>query len=337
MIPVMMIPTMTLSRFIYSEESKHRHSTGELSDLLNSIAVGIKMITKLVATSGFRGLEGYTGNINVQGEETTKLDDEADAILVEVLGSSRHFGLLVSEERDGEIETKIDDDTAKYVVAFDPLDGSSNIGSNIPVGTIFTIFEKKDPSRAANRNDFLQVGRRVVASGYSVYGAKTSFVYSCGDGAHGFTLDPMIGEFVLTEENIKMPERGKYYSTNEGYTNVWLKETKSYIDLLKSENQEMGLPLGTRYVGSLVADFDRTLRKGGVFLHPATTKRSRGKLRLLYECIPLAFIAEQAGGMAMDGEKDILDIQPEALHDRCPFIVGSKWEMDLYRKKFCGS
>ncbi|MEZ4754749.1 MAG: class 1 fructose-bisphosphatase [Bdellovibrionota bacterium] len=327
-----MIPTMTLSRFIYAEELKHPHSTGELSDLLNSIAVGVKMIAKLVATAGFRDLEGYTGNINVQGEQTTKLDDQADSILVEILGSSRHFGLLVSEERDGEIETQLDDAKAKYVVAFDPLDGSSNIGSNIPVGTIFTIFEKKDAKRAANRDDFLQTGRKVVASGYSVYGAKTSFVYSCGFGVHGFTLDPMIGEFLLTEENIKMPERGKYYSTNEGYATVWLEETKKYIELLKSENKEFNFPLSGRYVGSLVADFDRTLRKGGVFLHPATSNRSRGKLRLLYECIPLAFIAEQAGGGAVDGIQDVLDIQPEALHDRCPFITGSKWEMDLYRK-----
>ncbi|MCB0330518.1 MAG: fructose-1,6-bisphosphatase, partial [Bdellovibrionales bacterium] len=194
----MSIPTETLARFVHHSESNHPQATGELSDLLTSIGVGVKMIGHLVASAGFSGISGYTGNTNVQGELTHQLDEDADSILVDLLGSSGHFGSLVSEERDGAVETKAVRKGAKYVVAFDPLDGSSNIGSNIPVGTIFTIFKVQDPAAGARVEDFLQSGRNVVAAGYSVYGAKTSFVYSAGNGVHGFTLDRTIGEFVLT-------------------------------------------------------------------------------------------------------------------------------------------
>lgn len=325
-----MIPRHTLARFITSNERLHPESTGELSDLLMCISVGVKMISSLVATAGFKGLHGYSGRVNVQGEETSRLDDEADAVLVELLGASDNFGLLVSEERDDAIQTESNGSDAKYVVAFDPLDGSSNIGSNIPVGTIFTILRKLDPKGPATKEDFLQNGRSVVAAGYSVYGAKTSFVYSCGNGVHGFTLDPEIGEFVLTEEDMKIPARGPYYSVNEGYNAIWGEKMRSYVSMLKSEDAERGLPYSSRYVGSLVADFDRTLRKGGIFLHPANSKRERGKLRLLYECMPLAFILEVAGGRATDGIKNVLDVDPVTIHDRCPFIAGGVDDMALF-------
>jgi len=323
-----MIPTQTLVRFIHSEGRKHADSTGELSDLLSSIALSVKIISNLVATSGFKGLQGYTGQTNVQGEKTYALDREADEILVQLLSSSGHFGLLVSEERDSVIATEFGHESAKYVVAFDPIDGSSNIGSNIPVGTIFTILRKQDGKRPANTGDFLQTGRHIVAAGYSVYGAKTSFVYSCGNGVHGFTLDPNIGEFVLTEEKLVMPEKGNIYSVNEGSSREWNAGMKGFIEDIKYSTNEK--PYTGRYVGSLVSDFDRNLRKGGIFLHPANSSRPDGKLRLLYECMPLAYIAEQAQGRAIDGSRDILDILPDDIHQRCPFIVGGKAEIERF-------
>jgi fructose-1,6-bisphosphatase I len=307
------------------EEQKYPGSTGELSMLLSSIALGIKIIGNLVATAGFKGLSGYSGNVNVQGEQTHRLDEEADETLVGILGSSGHFGSLVSEERDEVVESEYQAEGAKYVVAFDPLDGSSNIGSNIPVGTIFTIFRKRNGNRRAFTDDFLQSGRSIVAAGYSVYGAKTSFVYSCGNGVHGFTLDPNIGEFMLTEKNIRMPDKGNIYSVNEGAAKDWTPDVASFVAALKGKESYT-----SRYVGSLVADFDRNLRKGGIFLHPANSKHPRGKLRLLYECMPLAYIAEQAGGMASNGLKNILDIQPRNIHERCPFIVGGKYEIEMF-------
>lgn len=323
-----MKPLQTLTRFIYSEQKKFSDTTGELSDLLSSIALAVKVIGQLVATAGFKGLTGYSGQTNVQGEKTFLLDDEADKVLFELLSTSGCFGSIVSEERDEATETVDAVDGAKYVVAFDPLDGSSNVGTNIPVGTIFTIFKKKT-SKKANESDFLQPGRKIVASGYSVYGAKTSFVYSCGQGVHGFTLDPDIGEFILTEENITLPGRGTTYSVNEGYTSLWDNKIQELVALLKTNDNPLGCPYSGRYVGSLVADFDRTLRQGGIFLHPANENKPNGKLRLLYECMPLAFIAEQAGGMAVGLDMHpILDREPKTIHDRSPYIAGSKAEIE---------
>lgn len=327
-----MIPTQTLTRFIHQKEREAPASTGELSDLLSSIALGSKLIGRLIATAGFKGLYGYTGKKNVQGESTQILDEQSDQILVELLGSSGHFGLLVSEEREKVVETNRGRKTAKYVVAFDPLDGSSNLGSNIPVGTIFSVFRKKDLSREASVDDFLQSGRNLVAAGYTIYGAKTSFVYSVGEGVHGFTLDSEIGEFLLTEEKIITPDRGSTYSTNEGNYARWHEPTRNFIDQLKKEDTARGTPYGARYVGSLVADFDRNLKRGGIFLYPGDSKAPRGKLRLLYECMPLAFVAEQAGGRAIDGEKNILDLHPSDIHERAPLIVGSKSEVDWYQE-----
>lgn len=288
------------------------------------------MIAQLVATAGFHGMQGYTGKTNVQGEATQILDEESDKILHELLGSSGHFGLLVSEERDTVQVASEGSGHAKYVVAFDPLDGSSNLGSNIPVGTIFSIWRKRSNARQAAIEDFFQSGRNLVASGYTVYGAKTTFVYSSGSGVHGFTLDPNIGEYILTEENIASPARGKTYSANEGNSLSWDKQVNDFIAQLKREDRDRGSPYGARYVGSLVADFDRNLKKGGIFLYPADKKNPRGKLRLLYECMPLAFIAEQAGGRAIDGQRSVLDIVPGDIHERCPFIAGSKFEVDWY-------
>lgn len=326
-----MIPTQTLNRFILSQARKYKHTTGELTDLLSSIVLGVKIIDQLIQTAGFKGLYGYTGKTNVQGEKTQILDEESDQVLVELLSSSGHFGLLVSEEHDTVLSSEFGRDDGKYVVAFDPLDGSSNLGSNIPVGTIFTILRKKETNRPANAEDFLQVGRNIVAAGYAIYGARTSFVYSSGTGVHSFTLDPQIGEFVLTDENLIMPERGTTYSVNEGNVSKWFPDTVEFINQIKQEDPVRKTPYSLRYVGSLVADFDRNLKQGGIFIYPPDIKNKRGKLRLLYECMPLAYIVEQAGGMAIDGDQDILDIEPKDIHERCPLIIGSKLEVQWYQ------
>ncbi|MBX7137268.1 MAG: class 1 fructose-bisphosphatase [Oligoflexia bacterium] len=329
-----MIPTQTLQRFIHSKQRQHSASTGELTDLLTAISLGVKMISRLVSTAGLKGLYGYSGVTNVQGEAQQILDQEADEILVQLLGSSGHFGSLVSEERDTVISSDQEAQLGlgrKYVVAFDPLDGSSNLGSNIPVGTIFCIFEKPNHGRKASNQDFLQSGKNIVAAGYAVYGAKTSFIYSSGDGVHGFIFDPSLGEFLLTEPELRMPERGSLYSVNEGNYHRWDKRMQRFVDTLKLTDKQAGTPYSSRYVGSLVADFDRNLKKGGVFLYPADNKNEQGKLRLLYECMPLAFIAEQAGGRAIDGQRNILDIVPQNIHERSPLIIGSKYEVDWYQ------
>jgi len=221
-----MVPTTTLNRFIQSQERQHREQltreregeipSGELSDLLSAVALGVKIIGNLISTSGLKGIGGYTAKVNVQGESVHALDEEADQILVEILGSSGHFGLLLSEERDSVIESARGHASAKYVLAFDPVDGSSNLGSNIPVGTIFCIFRKSDTGRVADQSDFLQSGRKIVAAGYGLYGSRTSFVYSAGRGVHEFILDPAIGEFMIMDPNIQSPARGSTYSINEG-------------------------------------------------------------------------------------------------------------------------
>lgn len=325
-----MIPTQTLSRFIHAQRRKFPESTGELSDLLVSISLGVKLISQMVATAGFKGLHGYTGETNLHGDEVKVLDEEADEVLVEVLGSSGHFGLLVSEERDSVIATDASHSEGKYVLAFDPLDGSSNIGSSIPTGTIFCILKKKDLDRPAVLDDFRQPGTSIVAAGYSVYGAKTSFVYTTGNGVHSFTLDPSIGEFVLTDENIKIPQSGSIYSVNEGNTAYWSEGVRGFVECLKGETATPKGPYSGRYVGSLVADFDRTLRKGGIFLYPVDSRRPQGRLRLLYECMPLAFIMEHAGGSAINGEQRIVDLVPRDIHERSALVVGSPHEVSMY-------
>jgi fructose-1,6-bisphosphatase I len=289
----------------------------------------------MVATAGFKGLSGYTDRKNSSGDTTHMLDEEADQVLVHLLGSSGHFGSLVSEEQDAAISTERGSESAKYVIAFDPLDGSSNIGSNIPTGTIFCIF-KRQHLGSASEQDFLQPGTAIVAAGYSVYGAKTSFVYSTGSGVHGFTLDPSIGEFLLTHENIRIPESGSIFSVNEGNTCFWNEPMQRFMHDLKAANATAKIPYTGRYVGSLVVDFDRTVRKGGIFLYPVDSKRPKGRLRLLYECMPLAFIMEQAGGRAVNGIGRILDVVPSDIHERSAFIAGGPSELAWFEKAVHG-
>ena len=378
-----MIPLKTLASVVREQERlinnlnpinpantniSEKITTGELSNLINSIGVGVKLISHLVATAGFKGLDGYSGKMNVQHELTRILDDQADEVLVQILGSSGHFGLIVSEERDTVVETDDFSQDAKYVVAFDPLDGSSNIGSNIPVGTIFTIFKKLDSQRSATKEDFLQTGENIVAAGYSIYGAKTSFVYTTGHGVKGFTLDPTIGEFVLTEDNIRIPSSGSIYSVNESYSYYWHSDIRKFIDYLKTppnfrdksvlaegnaktESQDallskiVNTEFTARYVGSLVSDFDRTIRKGGIFLYPASSKHPVGRLRLLYEVMPLAFIMKNAGGSTITSsyeginkneDLDVLKINPKDIHQRSSMVAGGESEILLFKQMVKG-
>lgn len=332
-----MIPTVTLHRFIQQQEREHRGATGELSELLAALALGTKLIRHEIVSSVFRGSQGYTGKTNVQGEQVHALDQEADEILVELLSSTGHFASLVTEERDAIVTTASDRAGAKYVVAFDPLDGSSNLTSNIPVGTIFSIWRKRDPNLSGSNADFMQPGRALVAAGYAVYGARTSFVYSAGQGVHGFTFDPAVGEFVLTERDLRCPPRGRTYSVNEGNAALWDEPLNRYIASLKDPGSDGKSAYAARYAGSLVADFDRNLKRGGIFLYPGDRKNPQGKLRLLYECIPLAFIAEQAGGAATTGEESILDLTPSDIHQRVPFVVGSSEEVAKFLQMIASS
>ncbi len=330
-----MIPTLTLNEVIDRDErALPGNCSGELSNLLTAIGLAVKVISQLVATAGFRGLYGYTDKINVHDEQTKLLDDEADKVLVTLLGRSGHFGSLVSEEQNTIILTEAPSNSGKYVVAFDPLDGSSHIGSNIPTGTIFAIYRRLSLTTPATVSDFLQPGSALIAAGYAIYGAKTSFVYSTGNGVHDFTLDPTIGEFLLTEENLKIPSGGKILSVNEANYPYWPQSLRNYIETRKIQKDGSSTGYTCRYVGTLVADVDRTIRKGGIFLYPPSSKHPNGRLRLLYECIPLAFLIEQAGGKAIDGHVStpLTARVPQNIHEKSGFIAGESAEITEYAK-----
>lgn len=315
----------TLESLITSGMRGAPGATGELSSLLNAIALAVRIIHTKVRAAGLAGMLGYTGETNVQGEAVQKLDVLANDILVAVLEKSGKCSLVASEELE---KVKALSESGKYVVAFDPLDGSSNIDVNISIGTIFCVLRATD--------GFIQPGSKIVAAGYSVYGSATTMVLSTGAGVHGFTLDPGVGEFFLSHPSIRCPEKGSIYSVNEGNFARWDDRVKKWAHWIKSEDKAQGLPYGHRYVGSLVADAHRTLLKGGIFAYPADKKSPEGKLRLLYEANPVAYIFEQAGGAATNGHARILDIQPKALHDRTPLVVGSKHDVEAFRQFVVG-
>jgi fructose-1,6-bisphosphatase I len=298
---------------------------GIFSSLVSGISLATKAIQAQVRRAGLGDQLGSAGDMNVQGEEQQKLDVYANQMLLHCLGRRDAVAMLVSEENEEPVTFDRDHD-GRYIVVFDPLDGSSNIDVNAPVGTIFSIFRRPesepDPTRAV-----LQPGSQQVAAGYIVYGSSTIFVYTAGRGVFGFTLDPSVGAFVLAFENMQMPKQGKYYSVNEASAEAFPPVYREYLARLRSGS--LG-EYSSRYVGSLVADFHRTLLKGGVFLYPPTKSYPQGKLRLMYEANPLAFIAEQAGGMATDGFGKITDIQPETIHQRTPLVIGSQAEMQAF-------
>jgi fructose-1,6-bisphosphatase I len=307
-------------------------ATGEFTSLLNALALAVRIIHTRVRAAGLAGMLGYTGETNVQGEEVQKLDAFANEVLCTVLEKSGRCAMVASEELE---QAKVLSETGKYIVCFDPLDGSSNIDVNISIGTIFCVLRAQS---AGGRllEGALQPGTKIVAAGYSVYGSATTLVLSTGAGVHGFTLDPGVGEFFLSHPNLTCPERGSTYSINEGNFARWDERVKKWDTWVKSEDKAQGLPYGHRYVGSLVADAHRTLMKGGIFAYPADKKSPGGKLRLLYEANPMAFLFEQAGGAGTNGVDRILDIAPRSLHDRTPLVLGSKHDVNVFRQFMLG-
>jgi len=284
-------------------------ATGEFTSLLSHVSLAIRMIASRVRQAGLADFLGYTGEVNVQGEAVQKLDAYSNDVLVNVLERSGHCGIIGSEELEG---AKTAGHPGKYIVLFDPLDGSSNIDLNVSIGTIFAVLRRQDPTSPPSVNEALRPGRDVIAAGYALYGPSTVLVLSTGQGVHVFTMDPNVGEFFLSQSNVRCPDKGALYSVNEGNHVRWTEGVQKWNAWIKSESKEEGRPYGHRYVGSLVADAHRTLLKGGIFAYPADKKSPKGKLRLLYEANPMAFIFEQAGGAAIDGDRNILDIAPTA-------------------------
>ncbi|HWR00695.1 MAG TPA: class 1 fructose-bisphosphatase [Chlorobaculum sp.] len=314
---------ITIESHFLNQQKLYPEVNSEVTDLLNDVAFAAKLVRREVVRAGLGDILGLTGSTNIQGEEVKKLDLFANEQIISAIGQHGRFAIMGSEENDS-IIIPPQNQTGHYALLFDPLDGSSNIDVNVSVGTIFSIYHLKgsDPGKASLA-DCLQNGAEQVAAGYVIYGSSVVLVYTTGHGVHGFTYDPTVGEFLLSHENIVTPENGKYYSINEGSWAQFNDSTKRYIDYLKEEDPATGRPYSTRYIGSLVADFHRNLLTGGVFVYPATHKHKSGKLRLMYEANPLAFICEQAGGRATDGENRILDIKPEELHQRTPLYIGS--------------
>lgn len=316
----------TIERFIMDEQLSHPEATGVLTNLLYDLALAGKVIASKTTRAGLAEILGRTEEINVQGEEVQKLDRFADLTIIRLNDHTGRLAVMASEEHAYPIQIPSKYPTGKYVLLFDPLDGSSNIDFNIPVGTIFAIYHRLSDSQGGGiLEDCLQPGKNLVGAGYIIFGSSTMLVYSTGQGTHGFTLDPSVGEFLLSHPYIQLPKKPSYFSANVGYNNCWSKGVQKYTDYLQGqeENKES---YSLRYVGSLVADFHRNLLSGGVFYYPADKmdpEKPNGKLRLLYEAIPLAFLVKQAGGYASDGVQDILDIQPKSLHQRTPLFIGN--------------
>jgi fructose-1,6-bisphosphatase I len=323
---------ITLNHHIMEQERQYPEATGEFTGLLTQMALAAKIIAREVNKAGLANILGFTGERNVQGEAVRKLDVFANETVLKAFEHSGYVCIMASEEAATPIYLPFDCPRGKYVLLFDPLDGSSNIDVNITIGTIFSVHRKISTGPEGSLEDLLQPGYRQVAACYVVYGSSTMLVYTTGQGVHGYTLDPTIGEFLLSHENIRMPAQNNVYSANTGNYNYWQPEMQRYIDALHQKDPANRRPYSARYVGSLVADFHRTLLYGGIFLYPADTKDPKqpsGKLRLLYEAAPLALIAREAGGRASTGWGDLLDVQPAQLHQRVPLIIGSCEEVAI--------
>jgi fructose-1,6-bisphosphatase I len=322
---------LTLDRFILEAQRTAPGSTGELSLLLVRLGVAAKRIANALARGGLTGALGSAGTENVQGEEQKKLDVLANEILLESFDYGGLVSLAASEEMDEPVEYGGGSPDARYAVLFDPLDGSSNIDVNGTLGTIFSIRRRRDGSKG----DLLRSGREQVAAGYALFGPAVLFVYTCGEGVHLFSLDPEIGEFLLVRRDVRMPEHGKGYAVNEGRAHAWPPGVKAFVERLKTPDPATGRVYSTRYSASLVADVHRFLLEGGIYLYPGDdgrTGKGGGKLRLLYECHPLALVVEQAGGRATNGSEPILDVVPDSLHERTPLAIGSRTEVELFEQ-----
>lgn len=319
-------PIITVQQHILQEQKRFPGASGEFSWLLSGITMATKLIQAKVRRAGLSDILGEQGAVNVQGEVQQKLDVYSNEVLVHCLSARESIGVLASEENEEPLLVHRGSENANYAVVFDPLDGSSNIDVNVSVGTTFSILRRPEGVSLNEPEQWvLQPGSKQIAAGYVVYGSSTILVYSVGNGVHGFTLDPSVGAYILSHPNMRMPEQGKYYSVNEAYRDSFPSRYAEYIDRLRSD--VLGHKYASRYIGSMVADFHRTLLKGGVFLYPPTDANPDGKLRLLYEANPIAFLTEQAGGTAIDGARRVLDIQPGSIHQRTPLVVGSRVEL----------
>ncbi len=315
---------ISLGEFIIERQSDFKYAKGELSRLFSAISLAARIINREVKRAGLNNILGDFGSTNVQGEEVKKLDVFSNEQFIHALKERGEVCAIASEENEGLIEFNGEfSKTGKYIVAFDPLDGSSNIDVNVSVGSIFSIYRRKTSGDCATLDDFMQAGVEQVAAGYVIYGSSTMLVYSTGNGVNGFTLDPSIGAFFLSHPNMQIPKTGKIYSINEGNYVHFPQGVKDYIKYCQVEDKATSRPYSSRYIGSAVADFHRNMLKGGIFIYPSTAGAPKGKLRLLYECNPLAFLVEQAGGKASDGFNRILDIKPTSLHQRTPLFIGS--------------
>ena len=324
---------MTLGRHIFEEQSKYEGATGELSKLLHDLSLAAKIISLEVNKAGLVDIIGFTGDNNVHGEQVKKLDMLAHDMLIKAMDHGGHLCVMASEEEEDIIQIPQKFNIGKYVLLFDPLDGSSNIDANISIGTIFSIYRRVSPGDGPGKmEDCLQPGINQVAAGYVVYGSSTMLVYTAGSGVHGFTLDPAFGEFLLSHSNIQTPKKSKIYSINEGNYLYWHPGLKKYIKYLQEEDKSTNRPFSSRYIGSMVADIHRNLLYGGIFMYPSDSRNPKGKLRLQYECNPMAFIVEQAGGRASNGKTRIMEVQPEKLHERCPIFIGSEEDVKMVEK-----
>ncbi len=322
---------VTVQQHILQEQQRFPGASGEFSWLLSGVTLATKMIQAQVRRAGLLDILGTAGETNIQGEIQQKLDVYANEALMHALSKRASIGVLASEENEQPVVLDhLEDPNARYAVVFDPLDGSSNIDVNVSVGTTFSIMKRPASGSKRAEDWLLQPGTKQLAAGYVLYGSSTMLVYSAGNGVHGFTLDPAIGAFVLSHPSIQMPEQGKYYSCNEAYCDTWPPAYRMFLEKVRTGG--LGHRYATRYIGSMVSDVHRTLLKGGIFMYPPTEDYPSGKLRLLYEANPVAFLIEQAGGMALDGKGRILEIQPQAVHERTPLIVGGKVEMEAFKK-----
>ncbi len=321
---------VTLTRHIIEEQRKHPTATGEFTNLINDLAFAIKLISYNTNKAGLLDVLGEAGTTNVQGEKVKKLDVFAHETMFRALDHGGHLCVMGSEEEEKPIAIPSQFPIGKYVILFDPLDGSSNIEANVSVGTIFSIYRRVTPDGTPGTlEDLLQPGSEQICAGYVVYGSSTMLVYTTGNGVHGFTLDPSYGEFVLSHPDIKIPKKGKIYSVNESNFDYWDQSIKNYVHYIKQIDPDSGRPMNSRYIGSMVSDFHRNLLYGGIFLYPASKRAPRGKLRLAYEANPMAFIIEQAGGRASDGHNRIMDIVPTELHQRTPLFIGSEEDVNM--------
>ncbi len=319
---------VTIDRFIIDQESRQPKASGELSGILYDLVVAAKMISNKVRSAGLADIIGAAGTENIQGEVQQKLDLFANDTIVKAMDHGGRLCAMASEEEADIIPIPQGFKHGKYLLLFDPLDGSSNIDVNVPVGTIFSVLKKEGEPGPGTTRDMLQAGHRQVAAGYVIYGSSTMMVYTTGQGAHGFTLDPSIGEFLLSHPNIQTPEHGRYLSVNDAYEQHWEEPVRALMRRYRGLDGKRDA-MNVRYVGSMVSDFHRNLLGGGLFAYPANAKNPLGKLRLMYECNPLAFICEQAGGAATDGTQRILDVQPTELHQRTPVFIGSRGDVAI--------